>query len=151
MYFYDCNEIVFLRKRLNGMERLWHPRLVLIMGIYSEVEQSNLTDNKSGSIHVLSTEAKRVLRCNLRIERQHITQTRKLKNSGRCWEIEDYTEVSWQIRSLVWSLLWLTNTYKPKDTSRKKTVGNTLCTDFIVLMFLFYVPSYRKNLTLLFY
>lgn len=32
------------------MERLSHPRLVLIMDIYSEVEQSNLTVNKkSGS------------------------------------------------------------------------------------------------------
>lgn len=46
VFFYDCNEIVFLSKRLNGMERLSHPRLVLVMDIYPEVEQSNLTANK---------------------------------------------------------------------------------------------------------
>lgn len=82
VYFYDCNEIVFLRKRPNGTERLSHSRLVFIMDIYSEAEQSNLTGNKkSGSTHIWSREVRRVLRHNLSIERQYITQTQTQKLS----------------------------------------------------------------------
>lgn len=46
VYFYDCNQFVSLRKRPNRTERSSYPRLVRITGIYSEVEQGNVTDAK---------------------------------------------------------------------------------------------------------
>lgn len=123
VYFYDCNEIVFLRKRLNGMEILSHPRLVFIMDMYSEVEQSDLTGNKkSGSTHIWSREVRRVLGHNLSFERQYITQT-QTQNSGRSCETEDSTEVPWQIRSLEFTLAYK---HKPTDTSRKKLMSSIL-------------------------
>lgn len=153
LYFYDCNEIVFLRKRPNGMERLSHSMLVFIMDIYSEAEQSNLTDNmKSGSTAYSEQRSKKGLETRF----EHWKTIHHSNTKAQEDLVKQRTPQKYPGRSGLWfgvysGLETLTNLMTPleKKWLQAYFVDRFYCPNVSFLWS--HLQPYTKNLTLLLY